>query len=757
MAARHSQSHPPLSQELDARFSVFLNPIRDLTKNWEVDIAKYLEEYLEELAGLRLSFDGGVTSMNFAEAAMLIQGSVTIYSKKVDFLWQMVLKTLDLLSSRRALESSAGGLEVGGGGGGGGRKNRTELNISFSCVDSIQVSHNIVLQEDDGDDHDQRRKSVKPSYETALYLSFQVLAFHTSQPDRKRSRKSQNRISLRVRNNEVLGAKDDFRLTRSFLTPEGVLHLEVPGEMLGAALALGLQFEAASGTSNIPEIQISPLPEQVDQPPSEENLPSSEDDPPTAAEDPPTAAEDPPTAAEDPPPEDDPLPPTEDHPPEDDPPSPGEHPPSEEDHPSPGEDPPPHTDISDPNHNNNNEVVGKQRYGLRKRNKDDREVLATLKLTDKLKPFDPNADCPPKRPPRAGRLRVPTPCPCHLQAESKKKKNQKNKSLSSKNCIPLEEFITRELKAVIIKKSKRDRGKKVPPEIIENAAEEEANRINEMKLKMVKCLSEQVSQEDAVQAAEEAGQEARVAPVLEEEENDHLADDAPVDLDLDSPEFDLPEAHHEQFPESAAARFNDSVVSEEPASEYEALVLKWVADYVNSAQESVKSSELERRVNVWRKTVTPKLQAEEARTEFDIHRYGSQILGHFPSDGRKQTIAFNQLMVGKDDPREVARYFLSSLMLANSHNIELSQSDPGDLAMDCLELTLKSRVRPHEELAEYAAPSQVDTARSSGMDTEHPRNRAPGVCADITQTTNLQSASNRTTKGGCGKKRALPR
>lgn len=30
----------PLSQELDARFSVFLNPIRDLTKNWEVDIAK---------------------------------------------------------------------------------------------------------------------------------------------------------------------------------------------------------------------------------------------------------------------------------------------------------------------------------------------------------------------------------------------------------------------------------------------------------------------------------------------------------------------------------------------------------------------------------------------------------------------------------------------------------------------------------------------------------------------------------------------
>ena len=36
---------PPSSQDLDARFSVFLNPIRDLTKNWEVDIAK-VNDYL---------------------------------------------------------------------------------------------------------------------------------------------------------------------------------------------------------------------------------------------------------------------------------------------------------------------------------------------------------------------------------------------------------------------------------------------------------------------------------------------------------------------------------------------------------------------------------------------------------------------------------------------------------------------------------------------------------------------------------------
>ena len=46
---------------------------------------------------------------------------------------------------------------------------------------------------------------------------------------------------------------------------------------------------------------------------------------------------------------------------------------------------------------------------------------------------------------------------------------------------------------------------------------------------------------------------------------------------------------------------------------------------------------------------------------------------------------------------------------ANSHNIELNKTDPDDMAMDCLELTLKSRVRYHEVLEEYAAPSQANS------------------------------------------------
>ena len=72
-------------------------------------------------------------------------------------MWQMMQKTVDLLSSRRALESDGGALGLAGGE--GGRKRRVEHALSISCLDSIQVSHNIDLQEDE--DHDTRQKNVK--------------------------------------------------------------------------------------------------------------------------------------------------------------------------------------------------------------------------------------------------------------------------------------------------------------------------------------------------------------------------------------------------------------------------------------------------------------------------------------------------------------------------------------------------------------------------------------------------------------------
>nr|XP_034984529.1 condensin-2 complex subunit H2 [Zootoca vivipara] len=88
-------------EDVESRFVHFLKPIRDLTANWAVDVAAQLEEYLEELAEICISFDNGRTTMNFAEAAMLIQGSACIYSKKVEYLYSLVYQALDFISNKR--------------------------------------------------------------------------------------------------------------------------------------------------------------------------------------------------------------------------------------------------------------------------------------------------------------------------------------------------------------------------------------------------------------------------------------------------------------------------------------------------------------------------------------------------------------------------------------------------------------------------------------------------------------------------------
>lgn len=83
------------------RFAHLLQPIRDLTKNWEVDVAAQLGEYLEELDQICISFDEGKTTMNFIEAALLIQGSACVYSKKVEYLYSLVYQALDFISGKR--------------------------------------------------------------------------------------------------------------------------------------------------------------------------------------------------------------------------------------------------------------------------------------------------------------------------------------------------------------------------------------------------------------------------------------------------------------------------------------------------------------------------------------------------------------------------------------------------------------------------------------------------------------------------------
>lgn len=93
-----------------------------MASNWHIDIASELEEYLSELEHIRIQFEpsqlsqsqsqsqssAGLRSLNFAQAALLIQGSACIYSRKVEYLYALLYQTLDvLISSRRSKQAAS--------------------------------------------------------------------------------------------------------------------------------------------------------------------------------------------------------------------------------------------------------------------------------------------------------------------------------------------------------------------------------------------------------------------------------------------------------------------------------------------------------------------------------------------------------------------------------------------------------------------------------------------------------------------------
>nr|DAD19280.1 TPA_asm: hypothetical protein HUJ06_020743 [Nelumbo nucifera] len=83
------------------RFHI-LQPLRDLESNWAVDLAKNLEEYLLKIcAGEVAGEDDSHLSVNFAEAALLLQGSIQVYSRKVEYLYSLVLHALEFISQKR--------------------------------------------------------------------------------------------------------------------------------------------------------------------------------------------------------------------------------------------------------------------------------------------------------------------------------------------------------------------------------------------------------------------------------------------------------------------------------------------------------------------------------------------------------------------------------------------------------------------------------------------------------------------------------
>ncbi|XP_059182010.1 condensin-2 complex subunit H2 [Centropristis striata] len=134
----------------ESRYAHLLQPIRELYKNWDIDVASELNDYLEELDDMCITFDGGRTSMNFAEAALLIQGSTCIYSKKVELLHRLVYNTLEYINDKNQKRTKEAAASPEDGEDGAERRTQTKDPALFSAVelnasDSDTADHKTVV------------------------------------------------------------------------------------------------------------------------------------------------------------------------------------------------------------------------------------------------------------------------------------------------------------------------------------------------------------------------------------------------------------------------------------------------------------------------------------------------------------------------------------------------------------------------------------------------------------------------------------
>ncbi|NXI93575.1 CNDH2 protein, partial [Psophia crepitans] len=196
-------------EEVESRFLHLLQPIRDLTKNWEVDVAAQLGEYLEELDQICISFDNGKTTMNFIEAALLIQGSACIYSRKVEYLYSLVYQTLDFISNKKRQKQPC---SVGPDGRDADATFGAEEEQEFLSLDDIRDTSEVTV--DMKNDHQPNAVNIVPLTPMSLVP-----------PEEAEKRDN----PLFSRRGELLASRKDFRMNTCTPHASGAFLLELAG------------------------------------------------------------------------------------------------------------------------------------------------------------------------------------------------------------------------------------------------------------------------------------------------------------------------------------------------------------------------------------------------------------------------------------------------------------------------------------------------------------------------------------------------
>jgi len=652
----------------DQRFAELLKPIKDLTQNWEVRLADILSEYIEDLQHVTITLDGGKTSINFAQAALVLQGTAAVWSKKVDFLWQMVLKTMEMLQNKKEGDEEGEG-EAGGGGGKARGKKTVDLTKEFTLL-TLELANNIDVRGDDVETLEERKAALNFIYITPRQLI-------EKEGSEQKAVKVSLYMGLNVGKPDILAAKEDFRINSQYNSVRGKLGDELTEESLQE---VDLSEVEQLRLSIQPRLSLRPSMSDFDAIGRLSNQDGGSAELPSIPED--------------------------EHEMEVD--DGGEHlgDVSLVSVKAAGQ----HLSACEPP-----ECLASPRIDMSLSTSclppQDVTPEPAAPAVDPWLPLDPHAlMATPK--PLVARKQVRFP----PSIRAKHKAEKTGKPVPPLHLPPIREYFQAQMVADIYKPNSLP---KVPPALYDLAVEQVARR-KEARAQRRKELQE------ANNRKRDALHLPRIQPPDEDEIDDdvffnddrgHHEDDNDGVDHVDIEDMELPNPH---LGGDVGAVVIDEVPLEEEEDSYEALVAKKVAQFVQQSQEYLHSSELTKRVAHWHEMIGPRLEAVERRKAHDVHAYGSVVLDHLEALRPRDPIHFNEIFRGYSKA-EVPRYFLSTLMLCNTMNVRVSL-EPGthpELGMDNVMLSLLSTTRHHQQLEDFQAASQGGENLPAVVENQH--------------------------------------
>uniref|UniRef100_A0A452USA7 Condensin-2 complex subunit H2 n=1 Tax=Ursus maritimus TaxID=29073 RepID=A0A452USA7_URSMA len=189
-----------------------------------------------------ISFDEGKTTMNFIEAALLIQGSACVYSKKVEYLYSLVYQALDFISGKKRAKQLSSVRENGANGDSMSTAPQ-EVEDQFLSLDDLPDSRaNVDLR----NDLPPREVLIVPLLPMALVAPDEV---------------EKNVNPLYSCQGEVLASRKDFRMNTCTPHPQGAFMLEPVGISPVETLLPRNQNEAERAEEQPMEVSVcSPVP-----------------------------------------------------------------------------------------------------------------------------------------------------------------------------------------------------------------------------------------------------------------------------------------------------------------------------------------------------------------------------------------------------------------------------------------------------------------------------------------------------------------